>query len=238
MTRAGKRTPQRRTPPKRTGRWRPPPAPRTGAPKQHSFWVGMGVGLVASAGILTAHFLGGHASSGGPQPTVVRTFDSGRLPGVLTTPPPWSANTAAVPQRVVAMSLPHQFGLTIHTHQHLDIYVNGSHVVVPSGIGIDPGGRFLVPLHTHDDSGVIHVESGVRREYTLGEFFGVWGVRFTRRCLGSYCAPAHPYRVYVGGQRVHTDPTKLPLLQHQEIAIVVGPKPATVPSSYDFPPQD
>lgn len=32
------------------------------------------------------------------------------------------------------------------------------------------------PLHTHDDSGTIHVESSTNRNYRLGEFFKVWGL--------------------------------------------------------------
>ena len=33
----------------------------------------------------------------------------------------------------------------------------------------------MSPLHTHDSSGTIHVESSVERDYTLGEFLDVWG---------------------------------------------------------------
>jgi hypothetical protein len=75
----------------------------------------------------------------------------------------------------------------VHLHQHLDLYVDGRQVPVPAGIGIDPAVRFA-PLHTHDTSGVIHLESPTVRTYTLGQFFAVWGVRFTRSCLGGYCA--------------------------------------------------
>jgi sulfur carrier protein ThiS len=34
----------------------------------------------------------------------------------------------------------------------------------------------MAPLHTHDNSGVIHVESTVNRDYTLGEFLKIWGI--------------------------------------------------------------
>jgi hypothetical protein len=33
----------------------------------------------------------------------------------------------------------------------------------------------MAPLHTHDASGIIHVESSVKRNYTLGEFLNTWG---------------------------------------------------------------
>ncbi len=33
----------------------------------------------------------------------------------------------------------------------------------------------MAPLHTHDTSGIIHVESNTVRPYTLGEFLNIWG---------------------------------------------------------------
>jgi len=123
----------------------------------------------------------------------------------------------------------------LHIHQHLDLFVDGRQVVVPAGIGIDPNGHFIAPIHTHDSSGVIHVESPVRRSYTLGELFGVWGVRFTSHCLGAYCRGAgKAFEVFVDGRRVESNPTRLPLGSHDEIAVVVGER-VPVPRAYAFP---
>ena len=57
--------------------------------------------------------------------------------------------------------------------------------MVPAGVGIPgpqqvmdgfvEGGRCLYWLHTHDSTGVVHIESPVQRGYTLGQFFDVWG---------------------------------------------------------------
>ncbi|HEX9235017.1 MAG TPA: hypothetical protein VF972_01920 [Actinomycetota bacterium] len=46
---------------------------------------------------------------------------------------------------------------------------------------------YLTSIHTHDATGIIHIESPTPRTFTLGEFFDVWGVRFTASCLGGYC---------------------------------------------------
>lgn len=192
--------------------WRPPPAPVSGFPRRPQFWIGVLVGLALSAAILVTHFTGRRAAP--------PTLDG--------------ANTAGVARRAALMGLPPAFGTTVHIHEHLDLFVNGKRSAVPAGIGIDPDGRFLLPLHTHDASGVVHVESPVERNYTLGEFFGVWGVRLTRRCLGHYCGSL---RVFVDGRRLASDPGRLRLRQHQEIAIVLG-KTVAVPSSYDFPAGD
>jgi sulfur carrier protein ThiS len=34
----------------------------------------------------------------------------------------------------------------------------------------------MAPLNTHDNSGIVHVESTVNRNYTLEEFLNIWGL--------------------------------------------------------------
>jgi hypothetical protein len=127
----------------------------------------------------------------------------------------------------------------VHIHQHLDLYVDGRKVPVPAGVGIDPAVGYA-PLHTHDASGVIHVESPTVRTYTLGEFFAVWGVRFTPSCLGGDCAAGdRQLRVYVDGRAYRGDPTTLALAAHQELVVAFGTAaelPSPVPPSYRFAP--
>jgi hypothetical protein len=162
--------------------------------------------------------------------------------GLQTGPAPWGANTTGLAQRLQAIGVPPLSpveGTVIHIHQHLDLYVDGRKVPLPAGIGIDPAVGYA-PLHTHDDSGVIHVESPTVRTYTLGEFFAVWGVRFSPSCLGGYCAGGgRQLRVYVNGQPYRGDPTTLALAAHQELVVAFGTAaqlPSPVPSSYQFPP--
>lgn len=164
-----------------------------------------------------------------------------RLPGLLVSPAPWGANVRLLRQRLAAIGLPALAveGTALHIHQHLDVYVNGRHVTLPAGIGIDELDGFISPLHTHDTSGVIHVESPKIETFTLGQFFAVWGVRLTPRCLGGYCASGtRAVRVYAGGRRISGDPRRLPLAAHQEIVVTYGTSgqpPRPVPSRHDFP---
>jgi hypothetical protein len=165
--------------------------------------------------------------------------DSNKLPGIETGPAPWLPEIDNLHARLNAIKLPalHEEGNVLHIHQHLDILVKGKPVIVPSGIGINQVARFISPLHTHDVSGVIHVESDVKRDFTLGQFFDVWGVRFSKSCLGGYCANrTDTLRIFVNGKPVSGDPRSLVLREHQEIAVVYGPPKAnvTVPSSYQF----
>ena len=77
--------------------------------------------------------------------------------------------------------------LVEHIHPHLNVTVDGTSTPVPSQIGIDSslwkvhsldqyGTAGFAPLHTHDASGTIHVESTANRNYTLGEFLNIWGL--------------------------------------------------------------
>jgi hypothetical protein len=118
--------------------------------------------------------------------------------------------------------------------------VAGRRATVPAGIGIRGSPLFFSPIHTHDDTGIIHVVSPVVRTFSLGQVLGVWGVRFTPRCLGGYCAAgAKRLRVYSDGKLVAGDPRALVLEPHQEIVVAYGTNaqlPQPIPSRYPFPP--
>jgi len=191
-----------------------------------------GLAVLVVAGLVVAA-----ASRSGNAPA-----GSGALPGLQTGPAPWSANTADLAARLRAIGLPPLSpaeGTAVHIHQHLDLYVDGRPVPVPALIGIDPSVGFA-PLHVHDNSGVIHVESPTVRGYTLGQFFAVWGVRFTPSCLGGYCASGdRRLGVYVDGTAHRGDPTTLTLEPHQELVVAFGTAaqlPSPIPSAYRFPP--
>ena len=168
--------------------------------------------------------------------------DPNNLPGIETGPAPWYPEIAHLRARLADIGLPalSAEGSALHIHQHLDVRINGSHVAVPAGIGIDESAGFISPVHTHDTSGIIHVESDTVRNFTLGEFFDIWGVRFTKDSIGGYTVSAtSTLAVYANGSLVTGDPRNLVLTEHQEIVIEYGTKKemlATVPTSYTFPP--
>ena len=163
------------------------------------------------------------------------------LPGIETGPAPWYPELVHLRTRLADIGLPAlgAEGTALHIHQHLDLRINGSPVAVPAGIGIDESAGFISPVHTHDTSGIIHVESNVARDFTLGEFFDIWGVRFTKDSIGGYTASAtSTLAVYANGSLVTGDPRNLVLTEHQEIVIEYGTKKEmlkTVPASYTFP---
>jgi hypothetical protein len=162
--------------------------------------------------------------------------NSDSLVGVQTGPAPWNAALDTLPDRLKPLGLNAMTneGEVVHIHQHLDVYVNGKKEPVPSQIGIYDG-QFLTELHTHDASGIMHVESPTKRTFDLAQFFGVWGVRLTPSCVGGYCKELTPWRLYVNGKPYQGDPRALELKAHQEIAIVIGTPPKVIPSKYKFP---
>ena len=88
--------------------------------------------------------------------------------------------------------------VVLHIHPMLTITINGEDIAIPSHIGLENG--IMRPLHTHDDTGEIHVESSCVRDYTLGDFFDVWGETFTSSCIMDYCTDeTHTLTVYVNG---------------------------------------
>jgi hypothetical protein len=156
------------------------------------------------------------------------------VPALQRGAPPWSSGSAALSDRLAPAGL-HALtmeGAVVHVHEHLDLFVNGKKVEVPALVGIDPVRNFLTELHTHDTTGIIHVESPTRTSFVLGQFFCEWGVKLTSNCLGRYRGALS---WWVNGKRMHGDPAQLVLRPHQEIVIASGHPPAEIPSSFAFP---
>lgn len=59
-----------------------------------------------------------------------------------------------------------------HIHPELTILVDGKNIAIPHNLGVNTAG--MTSLHTHDEEGVIHVESPIQKDFTLGDFFAVW----------------------------------------------------------------
>jgi hypothetical protein len=157
------------------------------------------------------------------------------LPGLLASAAPWEANTTDLTGRLNRLGLG-QEGVALHIHPHLSIFVSGQEIPIPANIGLTSS--FGAPLHTHDATGIVHVESAdPNRVFTLGEFFDVWGVRFTPTCLGSYCDDGdRRIRMFVDDSAYRSDPRALTLADHEQIVLTYGTR-AQVPDplpGFDF----
>ena len=97
--------------------------------------------------------------------------------------------------------------LSQHIHPELTILVDGVKEMIPGNVGLLDCER---ALHTHDDTGIIHVESQDKREYTLGDFFVVWKKSIERE--------GHGVSVTADGDLV-SDPANLKFKDGQKIII-------------------
>jgi hypothetical protein len=136
--------------------------------------------------------------------------------------------------------------LAFHIHAHLAIYVNGAPKLLPPGIGIGPplqfeqtssgpsvaSGSCFSWLHTHDSSGVVHIESPIQRVFTLGDLFDIWGQPLSASQVG----PARgAVTATINGNPFAGDPRGIPLDAQNVIQLDVGtalpqPQPYTFPS--------
>ena len=164
-----------------------------------------------------------------------------------------------------------------HIHVFIGLYVNGQEVALPPALGavrptLDANGDFLgngsdffpclYELHTHDLTGVVHVESqnaGISEpvpsdsKFMLGQFYAVWGATLSwgqfEGSPGQVGPYSGPMEIYTSGPTAQTgtttaestlqpysgDPTQIPLYSHEVIWFLIGPTyPSRLPGvSFD-----
>jgi hypothetical protein len=152
---------------------------------------------------------------------------SGTKPAARTTAPAATSNGA----RVIDGIRCQPEHLESHYHAHLTLLRDGKRVKVPALIGIDLQHQCLYWLHTHDATGVMHIESPDARTYTLGQFFDVWGQPLSATRAASLRGKLE---VFVDGRQIAGDPRAIVLKSHELITIEQG---RTVkPPPYQFAP--
>ena len=118
----------------------------------------------------------------------------------------WYLGTRPVVHRTnreVALSCTTDMATQFHIHPHLEIIINGKQQDIPANIGINLA--CMHPIHTHDASGALHVESPETRDFTLADFFAVWGKPFSKsQILDSAVDGSHIIKVAVNGAPVDT----------------------------------
>lgn len=100
--------------------------------------------------------------------------------------------------------------MLMHIHTRLYLNFDSKPYMVPQNVGIDPdlwkdhsldkyGMKGMAPLHTHTADGMIHIESKIIRNYTLGEFLSIWGIdlKDSNVIVTSYNQPVSNYRNHI-----------------------------------------
>ncbi len=142
-----------------------------------------------------------------------------------------------------------------HVHAYVGLWVNGTQIAIPAGAGMvnpgppDPTGfvntaSCFYHLHTHDSSGIVHIEDPDPRGvpitqslYPLKNLFDEWGITVGPNQFGTFTGPVRVFtsgQIYRGGGSsvnvpatdltfYGNDPTSVPLYSHEVIDIEVGP---------------
>ena len=141
-------------------------------------------------------------------------------------------------QPVVGINCEANEQLATHYHAHLDIIWKGQPVKVPANTGIQP--TCLYWMHTHDDSGVIHIEAPQKeanRQFTLGDFFKVWGQPLSSSQVSTIkVGSGDQLKVWVDGQPYTGDPAKIVLKSHEQVVIEIGPPFTEPPPTFTWDP--
>lgn len=142
--------------------------------------------------------------------------------GLASGPPPWPAQREGLAARIAALDLPKPGTERFHRHQLLHIYNDGLLVPVAADIGVDEARGIESGLHTHDASGVIHMEASKPFSATLGDLFRLWGVAFSPDRVGGLRAESpDDLQVFVNGARID-DPAAHVLAKNDNIVIAFG----------------
>ena len=92
-------------------------------------------------------------------------------------------------------------GQVMHIHSHLTIIIAKQAITLPAEIGVSSLKGCMNSLHTHDASGIIHVESPAQKDYTIGDFFAVWGMALSKdQVLTNKVDAEHALKFYVDGK--------------------------------------
>ncbi|MFF1635135.1 hypothetical protein [Leifsonia sp. NPDC058248] len=202
-------------------------------------WSGIAA-VVIVGGVVTGVIVGNAkpsssaAAAAASVPTVAPTVAHG-----AESAPPWKAPTdPSARAKAAGLQMLSSEGTVEHIHSHLTVTVDGKKVAVPALLGIDESAGSISPLHTHDESGIVHVESPVKASFTLGQVFTEWNVALATGRIGSYStADGRAITVFVDGKPYTGDPAAITLADHEDIDIVVTQSgvTASAPAAFTWP---
>jgi hypothetical protein len=195
--------------------------------------------VVAAAAIIGVALVargGSSSSSGGDPSAAVVTARLSHDPIDFISAGTWPVNYTNLAGAMSALGLtPTQEAASVnHYHVHIQLIVDGHEVPIPAQIGLDDATGTFSEVHTHDDTGVIHIESGdTSFRATLADVFDMWGVYLSPKCIGGYCDGV---KMWVNG-KPSTAFGGLVLQSHMAITLLEGapPKNFKPAKSYKFP---
>ena len=108
----------------------------------------------------------------------------------------------------------------LHYHATLSIVIRGENQVIPSDTGVIPG--CMRGIHTHDETGTLHIETPEAMEARLEHFFQIWEQPFTStQLLDVTVGDGESISLTVDGELVD-DPRNHILANGQELVLTLS----------------
>lgn len=127
-----------------------------------------------------------------------------------------------------------------HIHVHLTLIANGQQRAIPIAVGV--GNPYIIQhfvvaagcyywLHTHDATGIVHIEAPVTTTFNLGQFFDIWGEPLSSSNVAGFTGTV---TAFVDSTLYTGDLGAIDFQEHRQITLIVGTVPDTIPM-YAFP---
>jgi hypothetical protein len=108
----------------------------------------------------------------------------------------------------------------LHYHATLSIVIRGENQVIPTDSGVIPG--CMRGIHTHDDTGKLHIETPEAMEARLEHFFQIWEQPLTStQLLDATVGDGESISLSVNGELVD-DPRNHILGEGQELVLTLS----------------
>jgi hypothetical protein len=152
------------------------------------------------------------------------------IPATVNSQPPWP-DGSGTGKSIDGIDCAAASSVTYHVHSLVSLYKDGVRVGLPQEIGLR---GCTYEMHTHDRTGIVHMEAPAAKPFTLGQFFSVWGKDISKANVAGL---ANPRYYLIQNQKITPytgDPRAILFSRHLEILIIVGKAPAVVPQ-YEWP---
>ncbi|MEM5367827.1 hypothetical protein V4C53_17540 [Paraburkholderia azotifigens] len=123
-----------------------------------------------------------------------------------------------------------------HVHAHLAIINNGQWLALPKNVGILSQCNY--EMHTHDQTGIIHIETPSVKNFTLGQFFDIWGQTLSRTNVAGVTGTVVAYINDNGDVRRYEGELRdIPLTSHRDVTLQIGTPVSTLATYNWYEPQ-
>ncbi|WP_186310787.1 hypothetical protein [Paraburkholderia sp. BCC1886] len=123
-----------------------------------------------------------------------------------------------------------------HVHAHIAIVKDGQTLALPANVGILAQCNY--EMHTHDSTGIVHIETPTLKNFTLGQFFDIWGEPLTSTNIAGVTGTVVAYINDNGDSRRYMGELRdIELISHRDITLQIGTPVSTLATYSWYEPQ-